>query len=368
VIPLFYIFVWIMIGKTKKRIVVAMSGGVDSSVAAALLKKHGHDVIGMTMKIGDPSSCSKNSDNACSRDYIHETRRVAETLGIPLFVVDFERDFQHQIIDRFCEEYFAGRTPNPCVLCNQVLKFDLLLRKSREVKADFLATGHYARMVQQEGQFSLRKGLDRCKDQSYFLFTLTQEQMSRICFPLGEMTKQEVYAHAERFGLKLKGKPESQDICFIPDGNYVRFLEDQRGAGRMDGEIVHVSGQVLGRHRGTYRYTVGQRKGLGIGWRKPLYVVKIDAGAKRVIVGEEEHLVASEVAVQGTNWIIPEPFQIFRCRCRIRYRQSESPASLTPLPGRRAVVRFDEPQRGVTPGQAIVFYDGERVLGGGWIE
>ncbi|MBE0598346.1 MAG: tRNA 2-thiouridine(34) synthase MnmA [Desulfuromonadales bacterium] len=356
----------------KKRIVVAMSGGVDSSVTAALLQEQGHEVIGMTMQIWDYSSFTAQHGDTfgtcCSLDDVHDARRVAEGLGIPFYVVNFEQEFQRQVIDRFCDDYFAGRTPNPCVLCNQLLKFELLLRRARELEADFLATGHYARIIGEDGAFSLRQGLDPQKDQSYFLFTLTQEQMGRVLFPLGDMTKEEVRAHAARFGLRTAEKPESQDICFVPDGDYVRFLEEERGGGEMNGEIVHVSGRLLGRHLGTYRYTVGQRRGLGIAWPRPLFVVGIDADRRQVVVGEEEHLARAELVVHGVNWSQGEPAAPLQAVCRIRYRHQGVPAEITPLPAGRARVVFANLQRGVTPGQAAVFYDRDRVIGGGWIE
>jgi len=218
------------------------------------------------MRAGSPSSSTFLS-----------TWSTSEQLGIPFYVVNFEKEFEREVIDRFCDDYFAGRTPNPCVLCNQVLKFEILLRRARELQADFLVTGHYAQIERTAGRYALCKGLDANKDQSYFLFTLTQEQMAMVRFPLGGMTKEEVRAHASRLGLRVAEKAESQDICFVPDGDYVRFLEEQRGAGTMNGEIVHVSGKVLGHHRGTYRYTIGQRKGLGLSWPQPLYVVGIDS-------------------------------------------------------------------------------------------
>jgi len=348
-----------------------MSGGVDSSVTAALLKEEGHEVIGITMQIWDysrfTSQHGETFGTCCSLDDVYDARRVAEGLGIPFYVVNFEKDFQQEVIDRFCDDYFSGLTPNPCVLCNQVLKFEILLRRAVELEADCLATGHYARIVEEGGGYALRKGLDPKKDQSYFLFTLTQDQMSRVVFPLGGMTKDEVRDHAARFDLRVAEKAESQDICFVPDGDYVRFLEEERGAGKMNGEIVHVSGKVLGRHRGTYRYTVGQRRGLGLSWPRPLYVVGIDAKARRVIVGEEEHLHAGELTTEKTNWIIAPPTEPFRGSCRIRYRHHEATALLTPLSDGRVRVVFDTSQKGVTPGQAAVFYDGDRVLGGGWI-
>lgn len=356
----------------KQRVVVAMSGGVDSSVTAALLKEQGYEVIGMTMQIWDYSNYTaehgESFGSCCSLDDVYDARRVAEQLDIPFYVINFEDDFQREVIDRFCDEYFAGRTPNPCVLCNQILKFELLLRKARELEADFMATGHYASIVQEGERYFLRKGLDQAKDQSYFLFTLTQEQMAHTLFPLGQMTKDEVREHAARFNLRVAEKAESQDICFVPDGDYVRFLEEERGAGQLDGDIVHVSGQVLGQHQGVYRYTVGQRKGLGIGWTSPLFVVGIDVEKKQVIVGEKKHLSRKELAIDGCNWSIDQPSEPLSTHCRIRYRHQEVAATVEPLPDNQARITFNDAQKGITPGQAAVFYAGDKVIGGGWIK
>jgi tRNA-specific 2-thiouridylase len=271
------------------------------------------------------------------------------------------------VIDAFCDDYFNGRTPNPCVLCNQKLKFELLLRRAVELEADVLATGHYARIAREGARYALHKGRDAAKDQSYFLFTLTQAQMAMVRFPLGELTKEEVRAHAVRLQLRVAEKAESQDICFVPDGDYVRFLEEQRGAGTMDGEIVHVDGRVLACHQGTYRYTIGQRRGLGIAWPVPLFVVGIDAAARRVIVGEREHLAVADLRVREVNWIVPPPSAAFDAACRIRYRHQAVPAHIHPDPDGLVSVHLQTPQHGVTPGQAAVFYRDDEVLGGGWI-
>jgi len=349
-----------------------MSGGVDSSVAAALLKEQGCEVIGMTMQIWDYSSFTaehgESFGSCCSLDDVYDARRVAESLDIPFYVVNFEKQFEQEVIERFCDDYFNGLTPNPCVLCNQKLKFEILLRRALELQADYLVTGHYARTLGEGQQASLHKGLDVDKDQSYFLFTLTREQLQYVRFPLGGMTKEEVRGHATRLGLRVAEKPESQDICFVPDGDYVRFLEEQRGAGTMNGEIVHVDGTVLGTHLGTYRYTIGQRRGLGLAWSQPLYVVGIDAATRRVIVGEKESLAVTRCRVGGLNWMIDVPTAPFETACRIRYRHHEVPALLTPLGDGRFEIVFSTPQSGVTPGQAAVFYEGDRVLGGGWIK
>jgi tRNA-specific 2-thiouridylase len=354
-----------------KRVVVAMSGGVDSSVTAALLKEQGADVIGLTMQIWDyrnfTAADGVTFGTCCSLDDVHDARRVAEQLAIPFYVVNFEEEFARQVIDAFCDDYFSGRTPNPCVLCNQKLKFELLLRRAKELEADFLATGHYAQVLRVGERYALRKGVDASKDQSYFLFTLTQPQMAMVRFPLGAMTKEEVRAHAARLGLRVAEKAESQDICFVPDGDYVRFLEEQRGAGRLDGAIVHVDGRVLGAHRGTYRYTIGQRRGLGIAWPVPLYVVGIDAASRQVVVGEQHYLAVREFAVDRLNWIVPPPAETIAADCRIRYRHQEVPSNIQMLDGNQARIHLSTAQHGVTPGQAAVFYRDDEVLGGGWI-
>ncbi len=340
----------------RKKIVVAMSGGVDSSVSAALLQQQRHEVQGMTMRIWDGPV-----------DVAADARRVAHQLDIPFHLVDLREEFQQRVVKPFCSEYFNGRTPNPCVLCNQAFKFRLLLEQAEALGADQLATGHYVRVLQHEGRYQLVKGLSAHKDQSYFLFTLTQAQLSRVCFPLGGMDKDQVRAKAAELRLPVAAKGDSQDICFIPDGDYIGFLEGRCGATDCSGEIVHVSGQVLGQHAGTYRYTVGQRRGLGLAWPEPLFVVGIDADQRQVVVGERRCLDVGELIASDCNWIAAEPTEPLRCRCRIRYRHKEAPATVTVLGEGRCKVVFDQPEQGVTPGQAAVFYDDDKVLGGGWI-
>lgn len=352
------------------RVAVAMSGGVDSSVAAALLKEQGHELIGITMRVWDPSTCvGETETSCCSPDHVRDARRVAGQLGIPFYVVDFEDEFRRLVIDDFIAEYYHGRTPNPCVRCNRFVKFGLLLEKARELGADFLATGHYARIEKgDDGFYQLLKGLDPKKDQSYFLFDLVQEQLAHSLFPLGGLTKQEVRSLASRFGLRVAEKGESQEICFIPDDDYVRFLEAEKGAEGMSGSIVDRDGNVLGRHNGTYRYTIGQRRGLGIAWKEPLYVLGIDAAQHRVIVGPCDELYRNGLTAAHVNWMMPRPVAEFTTTCRIRYRHQAVPCRVIPLPDDRVKVVFAEREKSVTPGQAVVFYDDNRVLGGGWIE
>lgn len=354
----------------SKRIVVAMSGGVDSSVTAALLRDQGYEVIGISMQVWDYSRFNGGeAGSCCSLDDIHDARRVAEQLGIPFYVVNFEEEFERLVIGDFIDEYFLGRTPNPCVRCNQWIKFELLLKKAQALGADFLATGHYARTDRGgDGRFRLLTGVDRGKDQSYFLFALTQEQLGHVLFPLGGLTKAEVRKLAAHYELRVAEKRESQEICFIPDNDYVRFIEEARGKGHLSGEIVDSGGKVLGTHEGIYRYTVGQRKGLGIAHPHPLYVVRVDREKREVVVGGKEELFSEGLSVRNVNWIIPPPTYPLEVTCKIRYRHQPVPCRIVPLPDTRAEVRFHAMEKSVTPGQAAVFYDGDQVLGGGWIE
>lgn len=352
-----------------EKVVVAMSGGVDSSVAAGLLKQGGYEVIGLFMRMGTPfgSSAEPRQRSCCSLEDAHDARRVAEALDMPFYVLNFQRDFE-EIIDDFCREYARGRTPNPCILCNQRLKFGRLLRFARGLRAGHLATGHYARLGKANGRYILRKGLDPRKDQSYVLFSINQEQLSYALFPLGEMTKAEVREKARQMGLKTRDKPESQEICFVPEEGYGRFLLERTGGQVKPGLIKDTRGRVLGRHPGIEFFTIGQRRGLGLALGVPYYVVDIDPEGAVVVVGRDEELLEKEFVVTGLNWIAIEALDSERqAEVKIRYTHPASPAIIYPE-GDGVRVVFRQPQKAITSGQAAVFYDGDVVLGGGWID
>lgn len=355
-----------------KRVIVAMSGGVDSSVAAALLKEQGYEVIGISMRLIGYAEGVERVGGCCSIDDLNDARRVCDQLDIPFYVVNLENAFREKVIDRFISEYLSGRTPNPCVLCNQRLKFEILLNKARELEANYLATGHYARIIFDDPskRYQLIKGIDPGKDQSYFLFTLTQEQLKSVLFPLGGMKKEEVRRLAQKYDLRVAEKVESQEICFIPDDNYSKFIQEKVSSDAVKpGDIVDSSGKVLGRHSGIHKYTIGQRKGLGISSPKPLYVTGFDLEKKHVIVGEEEGLYSISLLVDEVNWLsITRPEVNVEAKVKIRYRHDGELGVIMPDSMDGVMVEFKQPVKSITPGQAAVFYDGDIVLGGGWIK
>jgi len=370
------------------RIVLAMSGGVDSSVAAWLLRRQGHEVIGLFMRHGieAPASCSAPSSRpararqgCCSAADAEDARRVADALGIPFYAINFQEDFG-RIVDYFCDEYVAGRTPNPCIVCNTWLKFGKLLEYADGVAAGFVATGHYARLVlsgQQGGYVAsvkegglpaLCRGRDPAKDQSYVLFGVSRSLLPRLSLPVGEYRKEEIRRFAAALGLRVADKPDSQEICFVPDRDHARLVRERRGAVDTSGEIVTTEGRVVGRHGGLEHFTVGQRKGLGVALGGRRYVVRIEPQSRRVVVGTLEELARRDLTAGRANWLVEPPVAPLACEVKIRYRSPAVKATVEPLEGGRFRVRFDEPCRGIAPGQAAVCYEGDRVLGGGWIE
>jgi tRNA-specific 2-thiouridylase len=358
------------------RVVVAMSGGVDSSVAAALLARAGYDVIGLSMQLYDQRASPEAFGSCCSLDDLQDARRVAAAIGIPYYLVNFEEKFQNTVVRNFVDEFASGRTPIPCVHCNADLKFATLVERAAGLGAACVATGHYARVEYDEDarRFRLLRGVDRDKDQSYFLFSLTQDQLAHALFPVGHLTKPQVRAQAEALGLAVADKPDSHEICFVPDGDAAGFversvaLEPGRAPALDPGDIVDSSGTVLGRHRGLHRFTVGQRKGLGISTGSPRYVLKLEPAEGRVVVGPREELGRRELTASGMNWIAgAPPDRPVRLTARIRHRHRDAPATVT-ADGASMQLTFDEPQLAVTPGQAVVLYDSEEVVGGGWID
>jgi tRNA-uridine 2-sulfurtransferase len=358
------------------RIVVAMSGGVDSSVAAALLADEGHDVIGLSMQLYDQSAAHDGDAHrafgrCCALDDLHDARRVAAAIDIPHYTMNFERQFQSQVVANFVAEYAAGRTPLPCAHCNGELKFATLVERARGLGADAVATGHYARVDLSEstGLFRLRRGADAAKDQSYFLFSLTQPQLAQARFPVGDRPKTAVRDYARRRGLPVADKPDSQEICFIPDDDYAGFVARQMADPPADGDIVDQSGRPLGRHGGVHRFTVGQRKGLGLAAPRPLYVLALRPADRQVVVGPRASLERTDLTASGVNWIAGAPPEgRLRVDAQIRHRHPAAPATVVAIGADRADVAFDAPQIAITPGQAVVFYRGDVVVGGGWID
>ncbi len=357
-----------------------MSGGVDSSMAAALLREQGHDVIGLSMQLypqnvqdfgprGEDDAHRISFGSCCTLDDLNDARRVAFAIGIPHYIVNLERRFDEQVVSNFVSEYTRGRTPLPCAHCNTDLKFDALLQRATALRADAVATGHYARVESRGGRYVLLRGIDDSKDQAYFLFGLTQEQLSHALFPLGLLRKADVREMARVRGLLVADKRDSQEICFVPGGDYAAFVAKHAPESRRAGVIVDVEGRAVGRHDGIHHFTVGQRKGLRLSATVPLYVTAIRADTNTVVVGPREHLERRTLAASGVNWIGGEvPAFPLRAAVQIRSRHAAAPATVTAQPDGRATVVFDEPQSAVTPGQAAVFYSGDEVLGGGWID
>ena len=359
---------------SKGIVAVAMSGGVDSSVAAALLKEEGYEVIGVTMNLFSlPKEACTSEDlrSCCGWKAQEDANRVAAALGIPHYVVDFRAEFERSVIDDFCREYGRGRTPNPCIRCNRFIKFDLLFERARRLGAEFIATGHYARIDvdPSTGRRLLKKGLDADKDQSYFLYPLSQADLSRTLFPVGGRTKKEIRRLAAQRQLPVAQKAESQEICFIPDDDYPGFLKKRFPEAFRPGSIVDRDGRIIGRHDGIAHFTIGQRKGMGIAAPRPLYVAAIDAVLNTIVAGEKEDLYKSRLEASDLNWIpwdaLGEPKTF---RAKIRYKHTEAPARVIPQADGRVLVEFERAQRAVTPGQAVVFYDGDIVAGGGLID
>src|SRR3989440_2822573 len=367
----------------RMKIAVAMSGGVDSSAAAAILKEQGHELVGFTMQLWNQRrgiSVDENGEplpsRCCSLDDVYDARRVAEELGFPFYVLNLEKEFERDVVQPFVNSYLNGETPIPCVACNSRLKFASLDKLAISLGCEKVATGHYARVEFDEktNRYRLLRGRDPNKDQSYFLWELTQDQLSRALFPLGEMSKPDARDAARRNDLAVAEKKESQEICFVPDGDYSgfidRYLEAEQQTNRLpgEGEIVTASGKVLGTHSGIHRYTIGQRRGIGIADARPLYVLNVDASNNRVVVGYDNELLSDEFTAAGVNWIaFDTPTEPVRAEVRVRYRHTAEPATITPLPNNRAQVKFYEPQRAIAPGQATVFYRDDEVVGGGWI-
>lgn len=352
----------------SKKAIIAMSGGVDSSVAAFLMKDKGFDCIGATMKLYDNDDIMESGEKTCcSLDDIEDARSVANRLSMPYYVFNFEDDFKEKVIDKFIATYENGGTPNPCIDCNRHLKFKRLFQKMQELGFDYVVTGHYARVEENNGWFYLKKGVDEAKDQSYVLYSLTQNQLAHIQFPLGTYSKTEIREIAENHNFLNARKKDSQDICFVPDGDYAKFIEGYLGKTYPKGNFIDINGNVLGEHQGIIRYTNGQRKGLGVAFGKPMYVADKNVKDNTVTLCTNEELFSAELIADDFNWLIPNPAKEIKCSARVRYNMKEQPATVYTLENGNVKIVFDAPQRAITRGQAAVLYDGETVLGGGTI-
>jgi tRNA-uridine 2-sulfurtransferase len=354
------------------RVVVAMSGGVDSSVAAALLHEEGYDVVGVTLQLFDYGAATSKSKTCCAGQDIYDARRVAEERGFPHYVLNYENKFKESVVDEFADSYMRGETPIPCVQCNQSVKFRDLLKVSRDLGADCMATGHYIQRKKGDQQAELHRAIDPLKDQSYFLFATTQEQLDYLRFPLGGWTKDITRTHAERLGLVNAEKPDSQDICFVPNGDYASVVKKLRPEAGKPGDIIDQSGKILGHHTGIVGYTIGQRRGIGIGGgisenNAPFYVIGVDASKNQVIVGPKEALARDIIYIRDCNWLMPELSEGMNIELKFRSMMKPVLASIKTMPDHTAVIMLKDPQYGISPGQAAVAYAGDRVLGGGWI-